>query len=141
MKPRINFVTLGVIDMVKMRAFYERLGLVASSASNPNVTFFDANGIVLALFGYRDLAEDAGVKAGPVPSFRGVGLAWNGTSEEEVDRIVAHAKVAGASIIKKAQKVFWGGYSGYFADPEGNLWEAAYNPFMPFDAEGHIQLP
>ena len=141
MKPRINFVTLGVIDMAKMRAFYERLGLVASSASNPNVTFFDANGIVLALFGYHDLAEDAGIKAGPVPNFRGVGVAWNGTSEEDVDRIMTHARVAGATIIKRAQKVFWGGYSGYFADPEGHLWEVAYNPFMPFDAEGHIQLP
>jgi len=141
LKPRINFVTLGIIDMAKMRAFYERLGLVVSSASNPNVTFFDANGIVLALFGYHDLAEDAGIKAGPVPNFRGVGVAWNGTSEEDVDRIMTHAKVAGATIIKRAQKVFWGGYSGYFADPEGHLWEVAYNPFMPFDAEGHIQLP
>jgi uncharacterized protein len=141
LRPRLNFVTLGVIDMAKMRAFYERLGLVASSASNPNVTFFDANGIVLALFGYHDLAEDAGVKAGPVPDFRGVGVAWNGTSEEDVDRIMAHAKAAGATIAKKAVKVFWGGYSGYFADPEGHLWEVAYNPFMPIDAEGHIQLP
>ena len=141
MKPRINFVTLGVVAMAKMRAFYERLGLVASSASNPNVTFFDANGIVLALFGYHELAEDAGVKAGPVPDFRGVGVAWNGTSEEEVDRIMAHAKSAGATIVKEAQKVFWGGYSGYFADPEGHLWEVAFNPFMPIDADGHIQLP
>ena len=141
MKPRINFVTLGVVDMAKMRAFYERLGFTASSASKPNVTFFDANGIVLALFGYHDLAEDAGVKPGPVPNFRGVGVAWNGTSEEDVDRIMAHAKDAGATIAKKAVKVFWGGYSGYFADPEGHLWEVAYNPFMPIDAEGHIQLP
>jgi uncharacterized protein len=141
LKPRINFVTFGVVNMAKMRAFYERLGLVASSASNPNVTFFDANGIVLALFGYHDLAEDAGVKAGPVPDFRGVGVAWNGTSEENVDRIMAHAKAAGATIVKKAIKVFWGGYSGYFADPEGHLWEVAFNPFMPIDADGHIQLP
>lgn len=141
MKPRVNFVTLGVVDMARMRAFYERLGLVASSASNPHVTFFDANGIVLALFGYHELAEDAGVKAGPVPAFRGVGVAWNGTSEEDVDRIMAHAKAAGATIAKKAVKVFWGGYSGYFADPEGHLWEVAFNPFMPLDAHGHIQLP
>ena len=141
LKPRINFVTLGVVDMVAKRAFYERLGLAASSASNPNVTFFDANGIVLALFGYHDLAEDAGVKAGPVPDFRGVGVAWNGTSEEEVDRIMAHAKAAGATIVKKAQKVFWGGYSGYFADPEKNLWEVAYNPFFPINVQGQVQLP
>lgn len=141
MKPRINFVTLGVMDMVAMRAFYERLGLVASSASNPDVTFFNANGIVLALFGYHALAEDAGVKAGPVPAFRGVGVAWNAGSEDEVDRIMAHAKAAGAAIRKKAEKVFWGGYSGYFADPEGHLWEVAFNPFMPIDADGHVQLP
>ena len=141
MKPRINFVTLGVVDMVAMRAFYERLGLVASSASNPDVTFFDANGIVLALFGYHALAEDAGVTAGPVPEFRGVGLAWNAGSEDEVDRIMAHAITAGATLKKKAEKVFWGGYSGYFADPEGHLWEVAFNPFMPIDADGHVQLP
>jgi uncharacterized protein len=141
LKPRINFVTLGVMDMVAMRAFYERLGLVASSASNPDVTFFDANGIVLALFGYHALAEDAGVKASPVPAFRGVGVAWNASSEEEVDRIMAHAKGAGGIIKKKAEKVFWGGYSGYFADPEGHLWEVAFNPFMPIDADGHVRLP
>ena len=141
LKPRVNFVTLGVVDMVAMRSFYEHLGLTASSASNPNVTFFDANGIVLALFGYHDLAEDAGVKAGPVPDFRGVGVAWNGTSEAEVDGIMAHAKAAGATIVKKAQKVFWGGYSGYFADPEKNLWEVAYNPFFPINAQGQVQLP
>lgn len=141
MKPRINFVTLGVADMVAMRAFYERLGLVASSASNPDVTFFDANGIVLALFGFHALAEDAGVAAGPVPEFRGVGVAWNAGSQDEVDRILAHAKAVGATIKKKAEKVFWGGYSGYFADPEGHLWEVAFNPFMPIDADGHVQLP
>ena len=141
MKPRINFVTLGVVDMVAMRAFYERLGLVASGASNSDVTFFDANGIVLALFGYHALAEDAGVEAGPVPEFRGVGVAWNAGSEDEVDRIMAHAITAGATIKKKAEKVFWGGYSGYFTDPEGHLWEVAFNPFMPIDADGHVQLP
>ena len=141
LKPRVNFVTLGVVDMLAMRSFYERLGLTASSASNPNVTFFDANGIVLALFGYHDLAEDAGVEAGPVPDFRGVGVAWNGTSEAEVDGIMAHAIAAGATIVKKAQKVFWGGYSGYFADPEKNLWEVAYNPFFPINKRGQVELP
>lgn len=129
------------MNMVAMRAFYERLGLFALSASNPDVTFFDANGIVLALFGYHALAEDAGVTAGPVPEFRGVGLAWNAGSEDEVDRIMAHAITAGATLKKKAEKVFWGGYSGYFADPEGHLWEVAFNPFMPIDADGRVQLP
>ncbi len=141
LKPRINIVTLGVLDMVAMRSFYERMGLVASSASNPDVTFFDANGIVLALFGYHALAEDAGVEAGPVPAYRGVGVAWNAPSDEAVDRIMAHAAACGASIVKKAQKVFWGGYSGYFADPEKNLWEVAFNPFFPLDDRGQVQLP
>ena len=141
LKPRVNFVTLGVVDMMLMRAFYERLGLTASSASNPHVTFFDANGIVLALFGFHELAEDAGVAAGPVPAFRGVGVAWNGTSEAEVDRIMEHAKAAGATIVKRAQKVFWGGYSGYFADPEGHLWEVAFNPFFPINKSGQVELP
>ncbi len=141
MKPRINFVTLGVADMKAMRAFYERLGFAASSASNPHVTFFDANGIVLGLFGFQELAEDAGVKAGTIPKFRSLSLAWNAVDETSVDQIMEHAKSAGATITKKAQKVFWGGYSGYFADPEGNLWEVAFNPFMPLDAQGHVQLP
>lgn len=127
--------------MNAMRAFYERLGFAASSASNPHVTFFDANGIVLGLFGFQDLAGDAGLKAGPIPAFRGVSLAWNAKDEKSVDQIMEHAKSAGATITKKAQKVFWGGYSGYFADPEGNLWEVAFNPFMPLDGQGHIQLP
>lgn len=127
--------------MKAMRAFYERLGFAASSASNPHVTFFDANGIVLGLFGFQELAEDAGVKAGTIPKFRSLSLAWNAVDETSVDQIMEHAKSAGATITKKAQKVFWGGYSGYFADPEGNLWEVAFNPFMPLDAQGHVQLP
>ncbi len=124
-----------------MRGFYERMGFVASGASNPDVTFFDANGIVLALFGYHALAEDAGVEAGPMPSFRGVGVAWNAPSEEAVDHIMAHAAACGASLVKKAKKVFWGGYSGYFADPEKNLWEVAFNPFFPLNDQGQVQLP
>ncbi len=141
LKPRINFVTLGVRDMLAMRAFYERLGLVASSASNPNVTFFNVNGIVLGLYGYDAFAEDAAIQPDSMPIFRGVSLAWNGRSEEEVDQIMAHAKNAGATITKPAQKVFWGGHSGYFSDPEGNLWEVAFNPFAPFSEHGQIVMP
>ena len=141
MTPRINFVTLGVADMAAQRAFYERLGLAASSASNPDVTFFDVNGVVLALFGNDDLAADAHLPPAPPASFRGVALAWNATSEAEADAIMAYAEDCGANIVKPAQKVFWGGYSGYFADPEGHLWEVAYNPFFPFDGDGHVTLP
>jgi catechol 2,3-dioxygenase-like lactoylglutathione lyase family enzyme len=139
--PRITLITLGVTDMKAMRAFYERLGFVASSAGNDDVTFFNVNGLVLGLFGFDALAEDANIEAGPVPAFRGMSLACNAASEAEADRIMAHAKACGARILKPAQKVFWGGYSGYFADPEGNLWEVAYNPFFPLDGAGRIVLP
>ena len=141
MKPRINLVTLGVSDLARSRRFYETLGFVASSASQESVAFFDANGIVLGLFGHDALAEDAHVEAGPLPAFRGVSLAWNTASEAETDAVMAQAEGVGASIIKPAQKVFWGGYSGYFSDPDGHLWEVAYNPYFPLDAEGRIRLP
>jgi hypothetical protein len=140
-EPRINLVTLGVADMARARAFYERLGFVASPASAPEVTFFDANGIVLALFGHDALAEDAHVEAGPAPTYRGVALAWNAESEAKVDAILKQAQGAGARLVKSAQKVFWGGYSGYFADLDGHLWEVAHNPFWRLDEAGRIHLP
>ena len=141
MTPRINFVTLGVADIARARAFYERLGLKASSASNEQVVFFDANGVVLGLFGHDALALDAHIEATQVPAFRGVALAWNAASEADADAIAAHAIACGAKLIKPPQKVFWGGYSGYFADPDGHLWEVAYNPFFPLSADGRVQLP
>jgi uncharacterized protein len=141
LKPRINIITFGVNDMVLMRGFYKRLGLVASSSSNESITFFDVNGIVLGLFSHHELAEDAAVKHEPMQNYKGVTVAWNAKSEAETDTILKHAEKAGAKILKPAQKVFWGGYSGYFADPENNLWEVAYNPFFAFDTEGRIVLP
>ena len=141
MRPRINLVTLGVANMAASRGFYERLGFVASPAGNANVTFFNAGGVVLGLYGHDALAEDAHVKASPPPDFRGLSLAWNAESESAVDALMAHAQSCGAKLVKPAQKVFWGGYSGYFADPDGHLWEVAYNPFFPLDAEGRIKLP
>ena len=141
MTPRINLVTLGVTDMEKSRAFYERLGFKASSASNPHVTFFEANGVVLGLFGHQALAEDAHLTPGTVPAFRGVSLAWNAESEAAVDDAMAHAAGVGANIVKPAETVFWGGYSGYFADPDGHLWEVAHNPFFPLNDQGHIEIP
>lgn len=141
MTPRINLVTLGVADVAAARAFYERLGLKASSAGNDNITFFDLNGVVLALFGHAALADDAAMLAGEPPVFRGVTLAWNAASEASVDAIIEHARRAGAKIVKPPHKVFWGGYSGYFGDPDGHLWEVAYNPFFPIDDSGRIQLP
>jgi len=141
MTPRINFVTLGVADIARSRAFYERLGLKASSAGNDSVAFFDANGVVLALFGHQALADDAHIHAGEAPAYRGLALAWNAASEADADRIMAHALSCGATPVKAMEKVFWGGYSGYFADPDGHLWEIAYNPFFPLDAAGRVRLP
>lgn len=141
MKPRINLVTLGVMDIAVARAFYERLGFKASPAGNDSVAFFDANGIVLGLYGHDALAVDAQLKPAPPPAFRGVSLAWNAESEGAVDAIFAHAITFGAVPVKQPEKVFWGGYSGYFSDPDGHLWEVAYNPFFPLNGRGQIKLP
>ena len=138
MDPRISIVTIGVADMSRMRRFYTDLGFVASE-SPESVTFFQAGGMILSLYGRAALAEDAHVtdsKAG----FSGVSLAHNVRSEADVDAVLAHAVTCGAKLLKPGQKVFWGGYSGYFADPEGNLWEVAHNPFFPLDTKGNITL-
>ena len=140
MEPRITLVTLGVADIARARGFYETLGFLASSASQDSVTFFPAGGVVLGLFGRSALAADANVADGK-PGFSGIALAHNARSEAEVDAVLAEAVAAGARLLKPAHKVFWGGYSGYFADPDGHLWEVAYNPGWPLDAEGRVQLP
>ena len=140
MQPRLTFITLGVEDVARARAFYERLGFKASPDSQESVTFFEAGGVVLGLFGRAALAQDAKVE-NTAPAFSGVVLAHNVSSESEVDAVLKQAEAAGARILKPAQKVFWGGYSGYFADPDGHLWEAAFNPFWPLDAGGAVVLP
>ena len=116
------------------------LGFKASAASQDSVTFFDGGGVVLGLFARSALAEDAHVE-NSVPGFSGVALAHNCENEAEVDAVLAEATAAGARLLKPAQKVFWGGYSGYFADPDGHVWEVAFNPFFPLDADGRLQLP
>ena len=140
MQPRLTLITLGVTDMARARAFYERLGFKASPDSQERVTFFDAGGVVLGLFGRAALAEDAKVE-NSLAAFSGVALAHNVRSESEVDSVLKEAEAAGAHILKSGHKVFWGGYSGYFADPDGHLWEVAFNPFWPLDANGAILLP
>jgi catechol 2,3-dioxygenase-like lactoylglutathione lyase family enzyme len=140
MQPRVSFVTLGVADIARARAFYDKLGFKASSASNPNVVFYDAGGIVLALYGREALAEDAKLDAAG-SGFSGVALAHNVNSDAEADSVLHEAEAAGGRIVKKAERAFWGGYSGYFADPDGHLWEVAYNPGFPLDAEGYVTLP
>ena len=140
MHPHVSIITLGVADVAKARAFYERLGFTASSTSQETIAFFSAGGVVLALFGRTHLAEDA--KVADTPSgFSAVTLAHNVASPDDVDRVLAHAVACGAKLLKPGQKVFWGGYSGYFVDPDGHLWEVAHNPFFPLDADGRVSLP
>lgn len=140
MEARLSFVTLGVADVSRARAFYEKLGFKASSASNANVTFFDAGGVVLALFGRDALAADAGVP-NDGRGFPGVAMAHNVRTESEVAAVLAEAEAAGATILKPSQRAFWGGQTGYFKDPDGHVWEVAYNPFMPLDDRGAVTLP
>lgn len=144
--PRVTLLTLGVADLAQSTAFYERLGFVRGAGSNAHISFFQAGGVVLALFGRQALAEDAriepdapGVQA--PAGFAGVSLAHNVRSEAEVDAVLAQAVAAGATLTKPAHKTFWGGYSGYFSDPNGHLWEVAHNPFLPLDEAGLPQLP
>ena len=141
MQPRVSIITLGVADVAKARAFYAALGFKASAASQDSITFFDAGSVVLALYGRAALAEDAHVSASTAAGFSGVTIAHNCRSEADVDRVLADAVASGATLKKAAQKVFWGGYSGYFADPDGHLWEVAYNPHFAFDDAGRLRLP
>lgn len=137
---RISIVTLGVEDVSRATAFYERLGWVRSSVSQPTITFIQLKGVVLALFSRQSLAEDAGIENSP-KGFSGMTLAHNAGSDAEVDSIFAFALSVGAQSVKPPHKVFWGGYSGYFADPDGHLWEVAHNPYVTMDENGHLQLP
>jgi predicted lactoylglutathione lyase len=140
MSPHISMITLGVPDVAKATAFYERLGFAKSSASQEAVTFFKAGSVVLGLFGRGPLQEDAA--AGNLWTGNGgIAVAMNYASEAEVDAMMAKAEAEGARILKPAQKVFWGGYSGYFADPDGHAWEVAFNPFWSVDEQGHVDLP
>jgi predicted lactoylglutathione lyase len=140
MQPRITLITLGVADVARAREFYESWGWKASSASQESVAFFQANGLALALFGRADLAADAGVEDRPT-GFAAISIAYNARSKDEADAVYALAVKAGAREVKPLQDVFWGGYSGYFADPDGHLWEVAWNPFFPIDEQGHMFLP
>ncbi len=128
LKPRISMITLGVADMAKSVAFYEEgLGL-PKKESTAEIAFFELNGTWLGLYGHDALAEDANTS--PEGSgFRGLAMAHNVESEEEVDEVIAQALAAGATLAKSAQTTSWGGYSGYFTDPDGHLWEVAHNPF------------
>ena len=140
MEQRVSIVTLGVADLARSRAFYERIGWRPAANQAEGIVFFQAGGMALALYPREELAKDANVPA-EGSGFRGTTLAYNARSRAEVDAVLAEAKTAGARIVKPAQDAFWGGYSGYFADLDGFLWEVAWNPFFPIAADGSIQIP
>lgn len=140
MEQRVSIITLGVADLARSREFYERLGWQRSMAKAEGIVFFQAGGMALALYPRHELAKDANVPADG-HGFTGFSLAYNARSREEVDSVIAEARVAGATIRKPAQDAFWGGYSGYFSDPDGFLWEVAWNPSFPIDKDGAIRIP
>lgn len=140
MEQRISLITLGVADLNRSREFYERLGWRRSMADAEGVVFFQAGGMGFALYPREDLARDANV-SGDGQGFGGVSLAYNARTREEVDSVLAEAESAGAKILKPAREAFWGGYSGYFSDPDGFLWEVAWNPSFPIAEDGSIRIP
>ena len=129
MKPRISMITLGVKDLAASIRFYEQGLGFPRIESGPEVAFFNLNGSWLGLYGREALAEDAAVPADG-GGFNSFALAHNVSSQEQVDETLNQAVAAGATLTKPGQKVFWGGYSGYFKDPDGHLWEVAHNPFL-----------
>ncbi len=137
---RITLITLGVTDLVAARAFYARLGWAEHGDSQPGVAFFQMHGAVLALFGAADLAADQG-RPGAALGTGAITLAQNFATEAEVDAAYAAALAAGGTALKAPEKVFWGGYSGYWADPDGHVWEVAMNPFWPLAEDGSLTLP
>ncbi len=135
---RISIVTLGVADLARATAFYESLGWV-NSATAPSISFFAMQGSVLGLYERSALADDAKVPA-EGSGFRGVTLAMNLASTEEVDEVFADWLAAGATSMVEPHKAFWGGYSSYVADLDGHLWEIAHNPYATLDADGRLVM-
>lgn len=140
MDQRISLITLGVADLARSRRFYiDGLGWTPSGYGNEEVVFFQIGGMVLALFGRDDLVADAGIGLGT--GFGGIALAYNARDRAEVDRVLEEAAAAGGTLLKAAGPTFWGGYAGYFADPDGHVFEVAHNPDWPLDAAGNVMLP
>lgn len=139
MEQRVSVITLGVSDLARARAFYEALGWRSNSPPEIEVVFFQAGGLVFALWDRHKLAEDSGVELGR--GYGGVTLAYNVRSRQEVDAIIAVARNAGATITREPGETFYGGYSGVFADADGYPWEVAYNPRWTLGPDGAVTLP
>ncbi len=138
MEQRLTIVGLGVADLLISTDFYvNKFGWNRLPSSSDTITFIQLNGILLSLYPRDKLAEDATVD--PAGSgFKGFSLAYNTRTKEEVDTLIAELRAKGVRIVKEPQEVFWGGYSSYIADPDDNLWEIAYNPYLPIDEQGNV---
>ncbi|MDP9385456.1 MAG: VOC family protein [Actinomycetota bacterium] len=139
MEQRLSVITLGVADLARARAFYEALGWTTGAAPEDDVVFFQAGGLVVALWGRDQLAADSGVTEDP-GGWGGITLAHNVGSPDEVDAVIEEARAAGARIAREGGPTFWGGYSGAFADPDGHPWEVAHNPHWTLEADGSVRL-
>jgi uncharacterized protein len=135
---RLSLITLGVADVERARAFYEALGWSTGAEPGDDVVFFQAGGMVVALWDRARLAEDSGVEDGG--GWGGVTLAYNVRSPAEVDAVIAEAEAAGAAIPRAGAETFWGGYSGVFVDLDGHPWEVAHNPRWTVHADGSTTL-
>lgn len=136
MQPRVSLITLGVRDLGRAQRFYEALGW--RGVAEDDVVFFQAGGLIVALWSRARLAEDSAVADGG--GWGGVTLAYNTRSPEEVDAVIGEARAAGATIGREPATTFWGGYSGVFIDPEGHPWEVAHNPGWTVDEDGATRL-
>jgi catechol 2,3-dioxygenase-like lactoylglutathione lyase family enzyme len=139
MEQRISLVTLGVADVPRARRFYEDLGWRGQEVEE--TVFFQAGGMVLVLWHQDELAGDAGVAPRRENGFRGLALAQNVRSRADVDAVVAAAERAGAQVTRPPAETFYGGYAGYFTDPDGHAWEIAHNPGFPLGEDGSITVP
>jgi catechol 2,3-dioxygenase-like lactoylglutathione lyase family enzyme len=135
---RVSLITLGVADLARARAFYEALGWSTGAAPDDDVVFFQAGGMIVALWGRAELATDSGVEDNG--GWGGVTLAHNVRSPAEVDAVIAAARGAGATIPRGGAATFWGGYSGVFIDPDGHPWEVAHNPGGRLADDGSVSL-
>ena len=136
---RVSVITLGVRDLARARGFYEALGWTTRAGAEDDVVFFQAGGLVFALWSRESLAEDSGVEDGG--GWGGVTLSHNASSPEAVDTVVEEARAAGAAIVREPGETFWGGYSAAFTDPEGHPWEVAHNPRWTIHEDGSVELP
>jgi predicted lactoylglutathione lyase len=139
MEQRLSLITLGISDLSRARRFYEALGWKTGANEADDVVFFQAGGMVVALWVREKLAEDSAVTDGG--GWGGVTLAYNTRSPDEVDSVIEEARAAGATIGREPGETFWGGYSGVFIDPDGHPWEVAHNPRWTIEADGSLTLP